>query len=560
MRLLKKLLVAAALVVCVLLTAVSANNNVSDISIDVTVRNDGSAYVVQNWSGNFSEGTENYIPIATKDIGISQFKVADLDGEYSFVENWDINAGFEAKKRKCGINRTDEGVELCFGISEYGEHKYAIEYVVSDFIKSYSDYDGTNFMFINPNMSTFPTNGNIRIVLDSGEALNEDNAAIWAFGFEGEIQFENGAVVASTASALEGDNSMIVMLRLNKGVVSPGQEMQQSFEDVMNKAFEGSDYGYYDYGYSDEETSVFERILEYVIGFVILFSIPALLIFVIALIIKRKREIKKFYNEANYFRDVPNGGRIELSHYLAQSFGVAWNKSLIIGALMLSMINKGCIEPQTEEDIGMFGKVKQKVNLKLLKAPDTNIENRLYKVLVSAAGADGILQEKELEKYAFQNPDSVNGIIDSAMENGRTMFANEGGFIKGVGRNIKNLSDKGKTELAEVMGLKKFLEEFSLISEREIKETLIWQDYMVYATLFGIADKAIEQFKKVYPNQIPEFDDYNRNVIIAHSYYRSMQSSAERAMQQERTSGLGGHSSIGGGGGFSGGGSGGGSR
>jgi len=83
---------------------------------------------------------------------------------------------------------------------------------------------------------------------------------------------------------------------------------------------------------------------------------------------------------------------------------------------------------------------------------------------------------------------------------------------------------------------------------------------MVYATLFGIADKVIKQFEKVYPDRVPEFENYNRNVIIAHSYCHSMHKSAERAMQEERTSGQGGFASIGGGGGFSGGGTGGGSR
>ena len=108
--------------------------------------------------------------------------------------------------------------------------------------------------------------------------------------------------------------------------------------------------------------------------------------------------------------------------------------------------------------------------------------------------------------------------------------------------------------------LKKYLNEFTLIAEREITETIIWKEYMVYATLFGIADKVIEQFKKVYPEKIPELETYNRNVIIAHSYYRSMYRSSQRAMQARRTSGSGGRASFGGGGGFSGGGRGGGSR
>ena len=78
-----------------------------------------------------------------------------------------------------------------------------------------------------------------------------------------------------------------------------------------------------------------------------------------------------------------------------------------------------------------------------------------------------------------------------------------------------DLTAKGKEELAEVMGLKKYLEDFSLISEREISETIIWQDYMVYATLFGIADKVIKQFEKVYPDRVPEFENYNRNVYYS---------------------------------------------
>ena len=93
---------------------------------------------------------------------------------------------------------------------------------------------------------------------------------------------------------------------------------------------------------------------------------------------------------------------------------------------------------------------------------------------------------------------------------------------------------------------------------RKIGETVIWKEYLKYATLFGIADKVMEQFKQVYPEKLPELETYNRNVIIAHSYYRSMHRSAQRAMQAKRASG--GRASFGGGGGFSGGGRGGGSR
>lgn len=558
----KKLLLMFPLVLTMLSVSASAKNNVSEIDIDVKVQNDGSAHVIQAWTGSFNEGTENYIPINTGDIGISNLSVSDSFGKYDFIDNWDINADFDAKKRKCGISKTNYGVEICFGISEYGENEYKIEYLVSDFIKSYSDYDGTNFMFVNPNMSTFPTNAKIKISMENGTELNTENAAVWTFGYDGQAVFdESGFVSAYTDSALNGDNSMIIMLRLNKNIIFPSAVLSKSFEEVKNKAFEGSDYGYdedcsyYD-DYSDEDLTIFD----YIIGFAVSMIIPAIIFLIIAHFVKRKKAIKKFYNDADYFREVPNGGNIELSHYLAQNFGVSWNESLIIGALMLSMINKHSIEPETEEQVGIFGKTKQSVNMRLLKEPDTAPEKKLYDILVAAAGEDGILQEKELESYAYNHPQSVNGIINDAKEHGKSAFIADGGFSDGAGNCIKDLSEKGKSELAEVMGLKKYLNDFSLIAEREINETIIWQDYMVYATLFGIADKVINQLKNVYPDKVPEFENYSRNVIITQSYYHSMHDSARRAEQEARTDGFGGHASLGGGGGFSGGGSGGGSR
>ena len=466
-----------------------------------------------------------------------------------------INADFEEKAGKCGIVETDDGVELCFGISEYGENRYAIEYVVKDFIKSYTDYDGTNFMFINPNMSTFPTDGHINIVMENSTALDENNARIWAFGYDGNIEFQNGAINAWTTQALNNDASMIVMLELDKGIIYPQAEVNKSFEVIKEIAFEGSDYGY-DNIYDDEEVGIFGMI----IGFLTMLIIPALIVLVIVFLVKRKKAIKKFYKETGYFRDVPNGGKIEVSHYLAQSFDVAGEESLIIGTLILSMINKGFLEPQIDESVGFFGKVKESVNIKLVKEPDTPVELRLYNLLSASAGDDGILQEKELENYSYRHPEKINAFVDSVGKSGEKEFISLGGFTNGTGNCIKDLSDKGKSELAEIMGLKKYLEEFTLIAERGISETVIWKDYLIYATLFGIADKVLKQLEKVYPEKLPELESYNRNVIIATGYYRSMYLSSQRAIQARRTSGAGGRASFGGGGGFSGGGSGGGSR
>lgn len=543
----------------VLFVGVSAKNNVTEIDIDVVIREDGSAYVTQVWNGTFTEGTENYIPITTgsmevNGIEISDFKVADAKGEYQLMPSWNVNASFEEKSGKCGMNKTKDGMELCFGISEYGTNRYAVEYVVHGFLTAYTDYDGANFMFINPDMSTFPTDGKIRITLASGKQLDESNAGIWGFGYSGQIEFQNGKVVAYTKTPLDGKNAMIVMLRLNKGLTQPEKTSAKSFAEVKDEALAGSDYA------TEDELPDW---LANLIGMVILLvMLVALVLLVLALFfsIKRKIELKKFYKQADYFRDLPNGGNLAVTYYLSRDFKVAGDESLIIGATLLSMMNSRCIEPITDEKISFLGKMKTAVSLALLKEPEGEIEKRLYHILTGAAGEDGTLQEKELAACCESDPKPLREFMEVSYTKGTNAFGASNGFAKGGRKLLGDLSETGKAQLAEVMGLKKYLLDFSLLSEREIGEITIWQDYMVYAALFGIADKVLAQFKNVYPNRVTDFESYDQNTLVAYSYYRTMYRSARSAEQAARSSGMGGASSIGGGGGYSGGGSGGGSR
>lgn len=69
---------------------------------------------------------------------------------------------------------------------------------------------------------------------------------------------------------------------------------------------------------------------------------------------------------------------------------------------------------------------------------------------------------------------------------------------------IAILTQKGTEEQEQWKALAKFIKEFSMIKEREVPELVIWEKYLVYATAFGIADKAIEQMKAKYPEVFVE--------------------------------------------------------
>ncbi|MCD6545998.1 MAG: DUF2207 domain-containing protein, partial [Thermotogae bacterium] len=50
----------------------------------------------------------------------------------------------------------------------------------------------------------------------------------------------------------------------------------------------------------------------------------------------------------------------------------------------------------------------------------------------------------------------------------------------------------------------KFLTDFSLLSEHPPESLIIWEDYLVYATALGIADKVEKNLQKLIPKEIWE--------------------------------------------------------
>jgi uncharacterized membrane protein YgcG len=189
----------------------------------------------------------------------------------------------------------------------------------------------------------------------------------------------------------------------------------------------------------------------------------------------------------------------------------------------------------------------------------------LYTVLESAAGSDSTLQAKELEHFASQNDKLLRAYIQKCENAGRT-WLNQKICLKrwDMPAKLTDLTPTGEQELGELMGLKRYLTDFSLIAERGVKEMPIWRELLTYAMLFGIADQVAEQMKELYPQISAELTDYSQSMTTAYSYhyllYSNMKQAEQRREQEKRSGGGGGFASLGGGGGSIGGGSGGGTR
>ena len=119
----------------------------------------------------------------------------------------------------------------------------------------------------------------------------------------------------------------------------------------------------------------------------------------------------------------------------------------------------------------------------------------------------------------------------------------------------------------EVVEFRNYLEDFTLSRQRGTAEVALWQDYLVFAALFGISDKVAEEFERLYPAEFSEFTQQRgMTPVVLRDTVRVSDNISVAAMRNAaaekaaRTSGGGGGFSRGGGGGSFGGSFGGGSR
>jgi uncharacterized membrane protein YgcG len=538
-----------------------AANQVNTMDIQAVIYEDGSMYVTQVWEGNFSEGTESYIPMNAPDyLTISQLIVSGQNGAYETVPDWNVDWSFEEKARKCSIHDTDSGYEICFGISDYGQNRYAIEYKLDNAVGGYSNRDGVNFRFVNDGMNTTPTDVKVEIRLADGTPITEKNAEIWGFGYDGQVEFSDGAILAYTESPIYSENHVTVLFSLEKGILSPSRQEPGSFEEVKETAFSDSDYD--DIG---EEVSTFEAIVTILLSI----GLPIGLIIWFFRMKKKRAEKKRqrFAERFGYFRDIPNDGNLSATYALGRLFDVC-EDGAILSTGILRLIQLGCLSPVETQQVSLMGKTKETVSLRLVgsnHATMNEYDEYLYTVLESAAGSDSTLQAKELEHFASQNDKLLRAYIQKCENAGRT-WLNQKICLKrwDMPAKLTDLTPTGEQELGELMGLKRYLTDFSLIAERGVKEMPIWRELLTYAMLFGIADQVAEQMKALYPQISAELTDYSGSMATAYSYhyllYTNMKKAEERRIQEKRSGGGGGFASLGGGGGSIGGGSGGGTR
>ena len=528
-----------------------ARPQLHDLDIRVVLYKNGDALISETRKMTIdSEGTECYIGLAN--MGQSTIKdltVTDETGARYVYTDWDVSESRSWKQYKCGIVTTKRGYELCWGLGAEGERTYTTTYIMTGLVRGYPDACAIRHVFLDTAVSPKPEHARVAITTaDTTMVISDETCGLWGFKFQGELWFENGYMMAETTEPMNNEAGLYLMARFPKEMFEPTIWEEDSFEDKKEEAFEGSDY---EYDEDEDDMSGFEWLM-----FILVYGGAALL--VIGSVVWRIYSVwsakRKLNKNLLWYRDIPLNGNLQEANKILNAykyFNSDYNN--LMSACILKLISMGIITIETKPN--HKGKMEPNFVIHDYKEIDKQpvLMRQLYKIFKESAGSDRVLEPWELKSYMRST--SHQSVIDQFVT---TLHAK------------KDLSKYPPTDkgVNEVFGLRKFLKEFTLLDERELKEVTLWKDYMIYATLFGIADKVIKEMKQVNPAYFDmdrvasQMADDMTLPLIYSTLQRSTSSAvAAKAAREHRAHGGGGHSSWGGGGGgFSGGGGGGGVR
>ncbi len=554
----KKLFIAFVLIIGIFsFNSTVKANEIYSIDTEVEILEDGSGNITQTWNTFVDEGTEFFIPIQyLNHMNLKNVSVS-MDGrEFEFVDDWDIDKSFEEKAYKYGILETDEGYEISFGMSEREVRTYDIKFTYENMVQSFTDKDGFNVRFVNNDMDPAPRRVSLSMhspVID----FSEDNTKIWAFGYNGNINFDNGNIVARSTSEFDSSNHLTTLVEIEKGHFSPTYISNYSFEDLKVEAFEGSSYSQ---GDTEFENSNFNS-MEEEFDMRILLIIPASLLVVFGAIVGASNKMKTKFNNKNIpinnsmSQEIPLDGNINANYYFLRNTykndqdSVELNFNLLT-AYFAKWAEEGILSNE----------------FKILKSPSFNeesFEKKLWDFIIKGGVFQNKIDSEQLENYTEENYYEFMNLFTLANREGFD-FSLKNDYIRKDKKFLVvteyNLTDKGKNELNKVYGFKNYINDNSFYEEFNKENSKKLKEIFIYSNLYSDNEKLVKFLDdKVDKNQNFGYFPYYLFYINSNQHRASVSKGYETGINNA-SSGSGGGASFGGGGGFSGGGSGGGAR
>lgn len=587
---------------CIPSKAANSYLNLNELNFYAKINDDGSMDVVETWNIEIEDTNTLFKTFEldnTKFSSIDNVKVKDVTANKEFNQ---IDEEMYHVTKDCyyGLVNSNGDFEIAWGVGlddEEDTRTYEISYTVEDAISKYNDYAELYWQFIGEDFEIDADKITGTIELPESANSTED-IKVW-----GHTEGLNGEIYATATNE--------ITFELNNFYAGRFVEVRTLFPSYM---IENANRTYSTNRYEEvvqEETEWAneanarrrqEEIKDLIITILMIIAIIIITVILIVKAVKYGKKLKtlnkyKPEQELEYFRDLPSKDVTpgEATYILQEAYyGFSSSFGRIFSATMLDLKLKDYIDLRVEKD----KKDKDIIYIKRIKPSDEKLKNDEKKVLDFIYRVEKKKEEitiKQLEKYITSHSSSVQKLIeqsgkdieDQLVLEGILNKSNKEEFIKyqtmsglyfvfaiivlmfafpvsialivngilcfKIKKRINVLTQKGIDSKEKWKGLKKYMEDFSLLNEKEVPAIEVWEKYLVYATAFGIADKVLKQLKTVYPN-IDQMD-VSASAYMYFMYHSNFSTSFNSAITSSISSSY--SSATGGGGGFSGGGGGG---
>ena len=605
----KKIILSLILFLFFPIISQAASNDIEQYYINAEIREDGDVYVeeiflidddINGYEMNLSKknansdifaGAISNIEVAAKMVDSISFATFDED----FSRFTLVNYASVGDSEKYVVNNTSDGVNIVMYYPSNNEKvAFKVSYVLEDVLILHDGFGEFYWNFFSGELPEEINDLNIRVVLPGVD--NSEYFRFWAHGpMAGDIDDYNSAtnnIVIASIDTLDANGILDIRLTFADSLVNSTfitKHSDSTLDDIIAEETE----------IANETNALREsvRIKWYIalgatIGFYVLLVGAFIYIY-----FKYDKELKADFNH-KYNREFIDDYNVEVVDYLL-NHNVTENA---LSASVMNLIYKKNIKAEAIPD------KKDSYTFTLLNRDNLNAtENSLVNFLFTRVGKDNTFTTMDLKKYAsgvttsqdfitsytnWKNQVIKDGQDQNFFEkkknyiwlpfilliystlllifissNNIEMF---GGLltiffaiifmIYAISCNRK--TKKGVEHYAKWQAFKNFLNDFGNFSIKELPEIILWERYLVYATVFGLADK-VEKAMNVKITEFSNVNDANyimfthiHNVHMAsvisstmHTAINTSQITINRANASSRMSSGGGF-----GGGFSGGG------
>ena len=576
---------------------VNAALELNELKFDTQINTDGSMDVTETWDIDISETNTLFKTFkidSSKYSQITNVNVTEItSGEKYFTQIYE-EMFHVTKDCYYALENSKGEFEIAWGVgldNSSDRRKYQISYTVQDAIAKYNDYSQLYWQFVGDNFE-IDANKIIGTITLPQNANNKEDIKVWGHtkDLNGEIYVTELNKIEFTINNYSSGNYVEVRALIPNEMILFSNRAYNY--DILNSVIEEENKWANE---ANERRQMQKNTLYIIIGIAVIIAI-FFFIKIIKYIIKLNRLEKKYKpsTKLQYFREVPyeDATPAEAIYVITNGFNKTFSASF--SANILDLCLKKYI---TLELIDQNGKIKKNVvKIKILHKEIYGLkedEKLTLEFLKEVADGENELTTKNITKYLENRPSKItklnekiekiiekeeitreNIIIENKKEYNKyttrcaiyiamacftmvlipvaVIFALNAILTGMIAHKINVFTQKGTDEKEQWRAFKKYMEDFSLLKDKEVPALVIWEKYLVFATAFGISEKVLKQLKVIYP----EITDMN-SAMYTYSYIHIMNSvnigncinSSVYSAVSSSGSGAGGGFSGGGGGG-----------